>query len=145
MRFSERYGHKKVRDIVQIESIDEPLKNALWSLLKVHIWDQVRASTGIYGGYYISADTNRETYTLCQRLWFNYFKKPLDTLDHDWSEVLKQLRTYFFKCEWYELYDFIEFCANNYERYQFKEKFTSSCNAALEKVNPPGFFGGVLV
>ncbi|MDX6018331.1 hypothetical protein SIL79_18805 [Shewanella indica] len=133
MRFSERYGHKKVRDIVQIESIDEPLKNALWSLLKVHIWDQVRASTGIYGGYYISADENRETYALCQRLWFNYFKKPLDTLDHDWSEVLKQLRTYFFKCEWYELYDFIEFCAKNYERYQFKEKFTSSCNAALEK------------
>ncbi len=133
MRFSERYGHRKVRDIVQIESIDEPLKNALWSLMKVHIWDQVRASTGIYGGYYISADTNRETYALCQRLWFNYFKKPLDTLDHDWSEVLKQLRTYFFKCEWYELYDFIEFCANNYERHQFKERFTSSCNAALEK------------
>ena len=133
MRFSERYGHRKVRDIVQIESIDEPLKNALWSLLKVHIWDQVRASTGIYGGYYISTDTNREIYALCQRLWFNYFKKPLDTLDHDWSEVLKQLRTYFFKCEWYELYDFIEFCANNYERYQFKENFTSSCNAALEK------------
>ena len=133
MRFSERYGHKKVRDIVQIESIDEPLKNALWSLLKVHIWDQVRASTGIYGGYYISAGTNREVYALCNRLWFNYFKKPLDKLDHDWSEVLQQLRTYFFKCEWYELYDFIEFCANNYERYQFKERFTSSCNAALEK------------
>lgn len=133
MRFSERYGHKKVRDIVQIESIDEPLKNALWSLLSVHIWDQVRASTGLYGGYYISADTNRETYMLCQRLWFNYFKKPLDTLDHDWSEALKQLRIYYFKCEWYELYDFIEFCANNYERYQFKERFTSSCNSALEK------------
>lgn len=133
MRFSERYGHKKVRDIVQIESIDEPLKNALWSLLKVHIWDKVRASTGIYGGYYISADTNREIYSLCQRLWFNYFKKPLDRLDHDWSEVLKQLRTYFFECEWYELYDFIEFCANNYDRHQFKERFTISCNAALEK------------
>lgn len=92
MRFSERCGHKKIRDIVQIESIDEPLKNALWSLLKVHIWDHVRASGGLYGGYYISADTNRETYALCQSLWFNYFKNPLDTLDHDWSEVLKQLR-----------------------------------------------------
>ena len=37
MRFSERYGHKKVREIVQIDSIDEPLRNALWSLLKVYL------------------------------------------------------------------------------------------------------------
>lgn len=133
MRFSERYGHKKLREIVQIDSIDDPLRNALWSLLKVNIWDDVRASTGLYGGYYISSDSNREIRALCERLWFNYFKKPLDTLDHDWSEVMSQLRKYFFECEWYEVYDFIEFCAKNYRRHRFTESFTKSCNAALEK------------
>lgn len=145
MRFSERYGHKKVRDIVQIESIDEPLKNALWSLLKIYIWDHVHPNTGIYGGYYISDDTNRETYELCRKLWFDFFKVPLDTLDSDWSEVLKQLRRYFFECEWYELYDFIEFCANNYDRYQFKDRFTRSCNLTLEKeMSAYRFIDGVI-
>lgn len=145
MRFSERNGHKKVREIVQIESIDEPLKNALWNLLKIHIWDRVRVSSGGYGGYYISADRNRETYALCQKLWFDYFKKPLDTLDHDWSEVLRQLRIYFFKCEWYEIYDFIEFCANNYEGYEFKKIFTASCNTVLEKeVSAYRFIDGLI-
>lgn len=133
MRFSERLGHKKVRDIVQIESIDEPLKNALWSLLKVNIWDHVKHSSGMYGGHYISKDSNKEIYALCQRLWFNYFKKPLDTLNHDWDVVLGFLRKYFFECEWYEVYDFIEYCANNYERHRFKENFIKSCNVAFEK------------
>ena len=133
MRFSERYGHKKVRDILQIESIDEPLKNALWSLLKVNIWDHVRHSSGMYGGHYISKDSNQELYALCQQLWFNYFKEPLDTLNHDWSVVLETLRGYFFSCKWYETYDFIEFCTNNYQRYKFKENFVNSCNVAFEK------------
>lgn len=133
MRFSERYGYKKVREIVQIDSIDEPLRNALWSLLKVFVWDQVHASTGIYGGCYLTSESNEQIRTLCKRLWFSYFKKPLDQLDDEWNEVYGQLRKYFFGCEWYEVYDFLEFIAGNYERYQFKDNFVSACNQALEK------------
>lgn len=145
MRFSERNGHKKVREIVQIESIDEPLKNVLWNLLKIHIWDNVRVSSGSFSAYYISADINRETYAFCQKLWFEYFKKPLDTLDYDWSKVLNQLRLYFFKCEWYEIYDFIEFCANNYREDEFKKIFTASCNIVLEKeVSAYRFIDGLI-
>jgi hypothetical protein len=143
--FSERYGYKKVRDIVQIESVDEHLKNALWSLLKVSIWDYVNHSSDIYGGHYISKNSNQEAYVLCQRLWFDYFKKPLDTLDHDWNVVLKSLRKYFFSCEWYEIYDFLEFCVNNYERYKFKDKFINLCNLAFEKeMSAYRFINGIL-
>lgn len=133
MRFSERYGYKKVREIVQIDSIDEPLRNALWSLLKVFVWDHMRASTGIYGGYYLSSGSNKEIRELCNRLWFSYFKKPLDQLDDEWAKVHGQLRKYFFGCDWYEVYDFLEFVATNYERYQFKDNFIASCNKTLEK------------
>lgn len=133
MRFSERYGYKNVREIVQIDSMDEPLRNALWSLLKIFVWDKVHASTGIYGGYYLSSHSNQEIQTLCNRLWFGYFKKPLDQLDDDWNKVYAQLRQHFFECKWYEVYDFIEFVANNYERYQFKDKFIEACNRSLEK------------
>jgi hypothetical protein len=85
----------------------------------------------MYGGYYLSC--NEEHKALCERLWFNYFKKPLDNLDNKWTKVLEQLRHYFFECEWFEIYDFIEFVANNYRRYQFKDRFISGCNELLEK------------
>jgi len=70
---------------------------------------------------------------LCDHLWFEYFKKPLDTLNNDWSKVRGFLRKYFFECNWYEVYDFIEFIADKYERYKFKDNFMKSCNEVLEK------------
>lgn len=33
MRFSERYGYKPVREIIQKESMDEVLKNGLWNAI----------------------------------------------------------------------------------------------------------------
>ena len=42
-------------------------------------------------------------------------------------------REYFYNCKWFEVYDFLEFVANNYRRYQFKERFIESCNAILER------------
>ncbi len=51
MSFSERYGFKPIREIIQIESIDEPLRNGLWSLLKLHVWDHVHYTSGVYGEF----------------------------------------------------------------------------------------------
>lgn len=133
MSFSERYGYKPIKEIIQIESMDEPLRNGLWSILKVQCWDHVRHSSGLYSGYFLNDYGNEPIRTLCQRMWFNYFKKPLDQLSDDWSKVLGQLRQYFFSCEWYDVYDYLEFVANNYSRYQFKEQFMQQCNNLLEK------------
>lgn len=145
MRFSERYGYKKVRELVQLEAMDEPLRNALWSLLKLHVWDRVQASTGMYGGHYLSSHSNGEIAVLCRRLWYSYFKKPLDQLDDDWNKVYAQLRRHFFDAEWYEVYDFVEFVAGNYDRYQFRAKFMDSCNLALEReVSAYRFVDGVI-
>jgi hypothetical protein len=87
----------------------------------------------MYGGWYLSNESNRELKGLCDRLWFHFFKKPLDELGNDWTKVLKQLRQFFFSCEWHEVYDFVEFVANNYRRSQFIGPFQDSCNAVLER------------
>lgn len=145
MRFSERYGLKKVREVVQIDSIDEPLRNALWSLLKIHVWDHAEYSGGMYPGYYLSNGANRELKGLCEEIWFHHFRKLLDELDNNWTIVVGQLRAHFFGCEWYEAYDFIEFVANNYNRYQFRDSFAQSCNLVLEKeVSAYRFVAGLL-
>jgi len=133
MSFSERYGYKPVKETIQIETMDEPLRNGLWSLLKLHCWDHVHYSTGLHSGRYLSDSGNEIIRILCNLLWFDFFKEPLDQLSNDWDHVLGQLRTWFFRFQWNEVYDFIEFIGNNYKGYHFKDNFMQSCNHLLEK------------
>jgi hypothetical protein len=133
MRFSERYGYKQVRELVQVESIDLPLRNALWSLLNEHVWGTAPGIKGNYGVHSLSDYEKSGLAALCWRLWYYYFKKPIDTLDDDWRKVLGQLRKYFFEAEWYEVYDFIEFIAQNDEDGDSRNEFIEPCNEALER------------
>lgn len=123
MRFSDRYGYTNVRDTIQIDSVDDALKNTLWSILSLHIWDKVLSHYGLSG--------NHEVQLLCQRLWFSYYKLPLDTLGDDWWKIHTYLRKYFFECRWFEIYNFLEFVADNFP---FDvEKFIAACNHALKR------------
>lgn len=145
LRFSERYGYRKVRDLIQLESMDESLRNGLWSVLQLAAWDYIQVSDDLYNRCYLSSHHNRELHTLCKRMWMNHFKYLLDRLDEDWSEVYPQVRKHFFECEWYDVYDFIEFVANNYDRYGFKEEIISACNRLLEReVSAYRFVGGII-
>ncbi len=146
MQFSERYGYKKIRELIQIDSIDEPLRNGLWSILTVSVWDNVKLThSGRYPGYYLSDQQNSKYKELCDLLWFSYFKKPLDKLGDEWKKVLEEIRVYFFKCEWYEVYDFIEFIAENYNENLFRETFMKNCNLLLEReVSAYRFVDGLL-
>ncbi len=147
MKFSDRYGYKPIREIVQIDSIDESLRNSLWSLLKIHVWDHAYCTSYTFSrAYPLFHQSNRELRALFERLWLSHLKRPLDEIDgDDWTKVFEQLRTYFFRCKWYEVYDFIEFVANNYLRHNFREAFIQGCNAALEKeVSAYRFVNGLI-
>ena len=114
MRFSEKNGYKKVRDVFQIESMDKPLRVALWNILTIYVWNRVQSSSGIYPGAHLSDSRNTTVRLLCRSLWADFFEKPIDTLSNEWDEVYPGIRKYFFECEWFEAYDFIEFVTNNY-------------------------------
>ena len=168
MNFSERYGYKPVRETIQFESMDKPLRNGLWNILKLHCWDDAVYSPSIYGNrYYISKTSNKELYFLCIDLWSKHFKEPADELNHDsrhnaivevlhfkgpadelnpdWEKVLAKLRSRFFKYEWYDVYDFIGFIANNYKKSQFQDIFITECNHTLEEeMSAYRFIGGVI-
>lgn len=133
VRFSERYGYKPARDVIQIESMDERLRNGLWNVLQVHCWRHVHRSQTHPRGYFLSGYENKTMQSLCQRLWLDYFKKPLDELSDDWREVFPQRRHYFLSCAWYQAYDFLEFVAKNYRGSEFREPFVKSCNETLER------------
>ena len=142
MKFSERYGYKSVRELIQLDSMDDPLRNGLWSLLQLHIWNHV--SNPYHSHTLVSAD-NRAIKSLCVRLWLHYFKHPLDLLTDSWTQTQKEIRRYYFSCDWYEVYDFVELIADNYDRRGFRETFIDNCNTILEReVSAYRFVDGVI-
>jgi hypothetical protein len=109
--------------------MDDELRNSLWSALQMNIWQHVQLSR--YSGKTFF-DLNDEIYTLFVRLWLHYFKRPVDNLRDDWMSTINSLRVNFFNWEWYEVYDFVEFIANNYP-YNDRDSFISICNSYMER------------
>lgn len=128
MKFSERIGVVAPRTALQIRSMDGPLRTGLWNALTV---DYFR---------YVANDNPRNvTYprpplkNLVGAMWLNYFKRPLDTLPPRWTDIHKELRDYFFTAQWYEVYEFVEFCAKRFELETTNEGFRRRCNAVMEE------------
>lgn len=140
MRFSQRIGVTPAAKIVQKESLDEDLRNALWSLLSICYWQKYECpGHSYYGRSDYVRGSNLEG--LVTGLWLHYFKKPVDTIDRYWEHCLEKLREYFFAAKWHEIYDFIEFVAE-YGPKQNKSKFIELCNGYLERENSAYRFVG---
>ena len=127
--FSQRKGIKPVKNVIQVDSMDEALRNRLWNALYVYYWNRVENDW---------LPNNPNIYLLVQRLWHSYFKKPIDTLSKVWYETYEEIKVYFFQCPWYEVYDFIEFILHAYPEDTEKDKrvnllFKEFCNSILEQ------------
>ncbi len=134
MLFSHRKGLKPVRKAIQKDYMDDELRNRLWNALKIHYWNKIK--------HYSSwRSSHSYIYNLCVSLWHSLFKIPLDTLDaYNWLHTYKTIREYFFKCEWNEVYDFIEFVSKTYgkESYHYDEinsNFRNMCNNIFDEEN----------
>jgi hypothetical protein len=123
-RFSERHGFKPARSVLQVDSMDDALRNSLWNALAIYFLSRARDGDSLS-----VLETERE---LSAKLWLNYFKAPLDEMPEVWMGVKKFIRDYFFKCSWFEVYDFIEFVASNYKYSSQSEAFRTACNGFLE-------------
>ena len=103
MRFSQRIGIIKAKDSIQIDSIDNDLKNGLWNIFDSYYLEQFRDR--------FVRQSNRYEFIL--DIWHNFFKRTVDEIPSSMNEVKSEIKTWFFQCEWYETYDFIEFCTKN--------------------------------
>ncbi len=127
--FSQRKGIKLVKSVVQVDSMDDELRNSLWNALTIYYWNRVKRNT--LGDYYLANDHNVEV--LCERLWLNHFKIPLDTLPTSWPNARNKIRQHFFNCQWNEVYDFVEFVAIQYPDESENREFMKFCNTVLEQ------------
>lgn len=125
MRFSQRHGHSPVKDAIQIDSMDDALRNSLWNVLQVVIWDSHKSKSPY------SYTSHSNLFDLLRAYWRDYFKSPVDQIPEYVQESIKFLRNYFFRCEWYEVYDFIEFSSHRLGN--SRKNFMSLCNEVLER------------
>lgn len=131
MLFSKRKGFTKIREVIQVESIDTELRNGLWDAIQIHYLD-------LYKEY-----SHEDLDLLIKQLWHLYFKKTLDTIPLSFDSIYKYLRDYYYKCEWYEVYDLIEFISSHYSfepsrvysRETKNSNFRKFCNVVLEREN----------
>lgn len=114
--------------------MDMDLKNSLWNALTIYWNKDIKWLSD-----------KKELDTLFKRLWNIYFKLPLDTLDDYFPKTYDNIRTQYFNWEYYEIYDFIEFIANNHPNEEMNNCFIDICNEVLKReLSAYRFVGGTI-
>ena len=123
MKFSERYGYKSVKEKLQIDSIDKELRNTLWNLLTEYYWE------GATDRFF----ANSSEYPILRLLWKDFLKEPIDVMSPNALDFVSQIKDYYYRFEWYEVYDFIEFISQQYPDERTNKGFRKECNQVLQK------------
>jgi len=95
MPFSDRIGVTAPKAILQTESIDDDLRNGLW-----------QACIESYFHYY---DYDRQYMDVMGRVFVDFFKLPTDRVPEHQYDGLQYVRNWFYKAQWWEVYNFVEF------------------------------------
>lgn len=130
MKFSQRIGKTQVRTALQIESIDCILENRLWNVILNNFFEK------IYNGHRPGV-LNSPKAQVCMKIWGDFFANRMDEISIYSNgaiyiqDVIKYIKSWFLKSEWYEKYDFIEFVAPISE--EIRTDFIVECNKILKK------------
>ena len=100
--FSERMGIVEVSIVLQHDSMNQDLRNSLWNVLYKYIWDAD-------GFMYDNSSSFGDIIDFSYMLWVNYLKRPIDMRPKYPSEILQEIRTYFFNASWNKVYEFVEY------------------------------------
>ncbi len=124
LTFSQRIGKKPIKTKLQIDSMDDDLRNSLLNIFYLRFIHLINIKRN-----------NRKDYYLIQfsrKIWSDFFKTPIDNLTNDVSPIYRGIREWFLKCEWHEVYSFIQFIAN-LEFPFFSDEYKKECNIILER------------
>jgi len=127
MKFSDRIGVTKPKTFVQLNGMDESLKNCLWNVFLKHISASIE--------------------DLYDEIIGDFFKKPVRNSEWDdfalfnrSKHCLGEIEKLYFALEWFDIYNFIEFIPNtdffrnatSHRKNQTKN-FITDCNKYLSR------------
>ena len=131
--FSQKYGYTSVTSIFQREEVIEEFRISIWNNLKLILWDN-----------YDSHPWDMEINRLVKDVWLNHLNRDLDSLPSFLPSIYRAssesdgaygiLKKYFFTCEWYLVYDFLEFIVKSLPQ-SVSSSMIVKINFELEKFN----------
>jgi hypothetical protein len=133
--FSQRAGITPLKRDIQTDTVDQALRNGLWSALDLCYWRNWEPRQ-----YGVQPPLAEGVETLCTRMWLHLFKKPIDAMPtvNNYGgygdDFIGIARGYFFECKWFEVYDLIEFVSLNGPD-DSRESFARVCNDFMETEN----------
>src|SRR5947209_18856953 len=106
-------GLTTAKTVIQINSMDDDLRKGLWNAIIEVIQDFLLTPIEEPGDY----NKSFHGMLFTRAIWVKFFKNTVDTYPQINSEssvksYFRKIKEYFFKFEWYEVYDFLEFLAN---------------------------------
>lgn len=133
--FSQRIGAKPVPPIVQLESMDDDLRNSLWNFI-----------------YAIGNSTNHDSrrwIDIAVSLAINVRKSPVDEVSRIYNQRARDwVKEYFIKSPWYVRYDIVEHMTTNIRHFRSDrtpEQIANAANKVLEQEQSGyRFIGGQL-
>lgn len=102
MKFSERIGKNVPKTNIQLDSMDSELRVSLWNTIDKYIKQPLKDE---------HSDYIRETSFkgFIDSIWFSFLKEPVDEIPHEKFGLIAELRKRFFKWNYLEVYDFVDF------------------------------------
>lgn len=126
LSFSQRKGLKPVKDIIQVDSADERLRNGLWNATYLYYFK------GKSGPFY-DLDQHHKAFFIS--LWVGHYGRIYDEMPNHTSVIQEMVKEEFIRGAWNEMYDILEFIPNNYSN-EYDSKLDNQVNLGfLEVVN----------
>ncbi|EJQ07374.1 hypothetical protein P5815_03200 [Bacillus cereus] len=133
MKFSERMGFVSVNQLIQIDSMNEPLRNGLWNSFYTFIWRTEYKKHKNSRSSMSGKEGLKNLNTIAGALWYDFFKLPLSKIPSNLDNFFKYVENQYFAAEWYQAYDFIEYIAQSFPFLDEFESFKKECNRILEQ------------
>jgi hypothetical protein len=127
MTFSQRQGLKHKGSLPQLNGMSDDLRTRLWNCLVKHYW-----SRALPGYSNRTVGIAPDIHELVELLWDRFWHRSLSAIPHWWYKAEEIINHWFFGCKWNEVYDLLEFVANN-SYPACREPFIVDCNQVLEQ------------
>jgi hypothetical protein len=130
MIFSKRLGIRPIKAELEKNGLSIELRNMLWTVVVELILE--KKSNMVARSPYGSQEAFSPLTLYFRDLWMHFYKLPIDNLPVSYGCVneiwaTKSIRDWFFKAEWDQVYDFIEFSST------YDSNFPEICNVFLKR------------
>jgi hypothetical protein len=117
-------GITEVRSVIQRDGMTAELRNSLWNILDEKVWKAK--------GFMYRPNNEADIEPFSRVLWSDFYKLPVDERPKRTDQILRAIRGHFFDADWFEVFDFVEFCLWITQIERFRD-LPDQINSVLER------------